>query len=115
METDEKDAAAAERDKTPVPTDDEYGEDKPDEKEEETQEDEQKVSIATYFKFIIVMVNSTLTSMTKYLNRFSRDYRYIRKVLTKEKKVLKVRDGTSKKFATEIVSIKSEILFLGIV
>ncbi|XP_048267508.1 piezo-type mechanosensitive ion channel component isoform X4 [Bombus terrestris] len=91
METDEKDAAAAERDKTPVPTDDEYGEDKPDEKEEETQEDEQKVSIATYFKFIIVMVNSTLTSMTKYLNRFSRDYRYIRKVLTKEKKVLKTK------------------------
>ncbi|XP_050591062.1 piezo-type mechanosensitive ion channel component isoform X4 [Bombus affinis] len=89
-ETDEKDAAAAERDKTPVPTDDEYGEDKPDEKEE-TQEDEQKVSIATYFKFIIVMVNSTLTSMTKYLNRFSRDYRYIRKVLTKEKKVLKTK------------------------
>nr|XP_033182907.1 piezo-type mechanosensitive ion channel component isoform X2 [Bombus vancouverensis nearcticus] len=89
-ETGEKDAAAAERDKTPVPTDDEYGEDKPDEKEE-TQEDEQKVSIATYFKFIIVMINSTLTSMTKYLNRFSRDYRYIRKVLTKEKKVLKTK------------------------
>lgn len=93
-----------------MPTDDEYGEDKPDEKEE-TQEDEQKVSIATYFKFIIVMINSTLTSMTKYLNRFSRDYRYIRKVLTKEKKVLKVRDGTSKKFATEIGSIMLEIFF----
>ncbi|XP_043598036.1 piezo-type mechanosensitive ion channel component isoform X4 [Bombus pyrosoma] len=89
-ETGEKDAATAEHDKTPVPTDDEYGEDKPDEKEE-TQEDEQKVSVATYFKFIIVMVNSTLTSMTKYLNRFSRDYRYIRKVLTKEKKVLKTK------------------------
>ncbi|XP_068981159.1 piezo-type mechanosensitive ion channel component isoform X3 [Bombus flavifrons] len=89
-ETGEKDAAATERDKTPVPTDDEYGEDKPDEKQE-TQEDEQKVSIATYFKFIIVMINSTLTSMTKYLNRFSRDYRYIRKVLTKEKKVLKTK------------------------
>ncbi|XP_060823612.1 piezo-type mechanosensitive ion channel component isoform X3 [Bombus pascuorum] len=89
-ETGEKDAAAEERDKTPEPTDDEYGEDKPDEKEE-TQEDEQKVSIATYFKFIIVMINSTLTSMTKYLNRFSRDYRYIRKVLTKEKKVLKTK------------------------
>ncbi|XP_071867863.1 piezo type mechanosensitive ion channel component isoform X7 [Bombus fervidus] len=89
-ETGEKDAAAAERDKTPVPTDDEYGEDKPDEKEE-TREDEQKVSIATYFKFVIVMINSTLTSMTKYLNRFSRDYRYIRKVLTKEKKVLKTK------------------------
>lgn len=28
--------------------------------------------------------------MTRYLNRFSRDYRYIRKVLTKEKKLLKV-------------------------
>lgn len=36
------------------------------------------------------MVNSTMVSMTKYLNRFSRDYRYIRKVLSKEKRILKV-------------------------
>ncbi|KAK9296007.1 hypothetical protein QLX08_009854 [Tetragonisca angustula] len=90
IETEEKDASTAEQDKTPEPTDDEYGEDK-EADEKKTEEDDQKVSIATYLKFLIVMINSTLTSMTRYLNRFSRDYRYIRKVLTKEKKVLKAK------------------------
>ncbi|XP_017788930.1 PREDICTED: piezo-type mechanosensitive ion channel component [Habropoda laboriosa] len=89
IETEEKDASIAEPEKTPVPSDDEYGEeDKRVEKEKEDEEDE-NVSVSTYFKFLVVMINSTLTSMTKYLNRFSRDYRYIRKVLTKEKKLLK--------------------------
>ncbi|KAK1122195.1 hypothetical protein K0M31_009421 [Melipona bicolor] len=90
IETEEKDTSTAEQDKTPEPTDDEYGEDKKAD-EKKTEEDEQKVSIGTYLKFLVVMINSTLTSMTRYLNRFSRDYRYIRKVLTKEKKVLKAK------------------------
>jgi len=63
--------------------------DKKDQKEEK--EEQKKVSFFTYFKFLLVMINSTLTSMTRYLNRFSHDYRYIRKVLAKEKKILKVR------------------------
>ncbi|XP_076765205.1 piezo type mechanosensitive ion channel component isoform X3 [Xylocopa sonorina] len=92
IETEEKDVSTAEPEtKTPEPSDDdEYGDDKPEEKEK-TEEEEKKVSISTYFKFLMVMINSTLTSMTKYLNRFSRDYRYIRKVLTKEKRVLKAK------------------------
>ncbi|CAK9812745.1 Piezo-type mechanosensitive ion channel component [Anthophora plagiata] len=88
--TEEKDASIAEPEKTPVPSDDEYREDKPDEKVEEDEEGE-NVPMSTYFKFFVVMINSTLTSMTKYLNRFSRDYRYIRKVLTKEKMLLKAK------------------------
>ncbi|XP_026827290.1 piezo-type mechanosensitive ion channel component isoform X4 [Ooceraea biroi] len=59
--------------------------------DEEEKEDQKKVSFFTYFKFLLVMINSTLTSMTKYLNRFSHDYRYIRKVLAKEKKLLKAK------------------------
>lgn len=78
--------------KTPDPPDDKYGEGKAGEREEkeEKEEDTSKIPLATYFKFLLVMVNSALTSMTTYLNRFSRDYRYIRKVLLKEKKLLKV-------------------------
>ena len=113
IETEEKDASTAEQDKTPEPTDDEYGEDK-EADEKKTEEDDQKVSIATYLKFLIVMINSTLTSMTRYLNRFSRDYRYIRKVLTKEKKVLKARGSNEfgRKFFHEIELHISESLTL---
>lgn len=57
---------------------------------EEDDGKEKKVSISTYFQFFLVMVNSTLISMIKYLNQFSRDYRYIRKILAMEKKILKV-------------------------
>ena len=109
IETEEKDASTAEQDKTPEPTDDEYGEDK-EADEKKTEEDDQKVSIATYLKFLIVMINSTLTSMTRYLNRFSRDYRYIRKVLTKEKKVLKARG--SNEFGRKFFHEKSNYTFL---
>lgn len=61
-----------------------------DKKSDEEKEEQKKISLSTYLKFLLVMINSTLTSMTKYLNRFSHDYRYIRKVLAKEKKILKV-------------------------
>lgn len=81
VETEEKDVE--EREKTP-----EVEENKKD--EEEIPMKEERISIATYFNFLIVIINSTFISMTRYLNRFSRDYRYIRKVLTKEKKLLKV-------------------------
>lgn len=58
---------------------------------EKNKKEQRKTSILTYFKFLWAILNSTMVSMTKYLNRFSNDYRYIRKVLTKEKKLLKVR------------------------
>lgn len=51
---------------------------------------ETRVSFLTYFKFLWAFLNSTMTSMTRYLNRYSNDYRYVRKVLAKEKKLLKV-------------------------
>lgn len=86
METEEKEATDLA--KTPEPSDAE--EEKTEDKKEDKKEEQKKVSFLTYFKFLLVMINSTLTSMTKYLNRFSYDYRYIRKVLAKEKKVLKV-------------------------
>ncbi|XP_057329611.1 piezo-type mechanosensitive ion channel component isoform X5 [Microplitis mediator] len=57
-----------------------------------SQEDDQakkKVSFFTYFKFLFELINSFIISATKYLNKFSRDYRYIRKVLSKEKLILK--------------------------
>ena len=52
---------------------------------------EDKVSFFTYFKFIWAFLNSTMVSMTRCLNRYSNDYRYVRKILAKEKKLLKVR------------------------
>lgn len=89
METEEKEATDLAR--TPEPSDTEEEKIKEEDiKGDEKEEEQKKVSFSTYFKFLLVMINSTLTSMTKYLNRFSYDYRYIRKVLAKEKKVLKV-------------------------
>ncbi|GLG96580.1 Piezo-type mechanosensitive ion channel component [Gryllus bimaculatus] len=49
--------------------------------------------IATFLKFAWAFVESAMVSMTIYLNRFSRDYRYVRKVLTVEKKMLKEKPG----------------------
>uniref|UniRef100_V9IDA6 Protein FAM38A n=1 Tax=Apis cerana TaxID=7461 RepID=V9IDA6_APICE len=83
VETEEKDEE--EREKTEV-TDVEE-----EKKHEEEIPKEERISIATYFNFLIAIINSTFISMTRYLNRFSRDYRYIRKVLTKEKKLLKAK------------------------
>lgn len=88
METEEKEATDLAKTPEPSDTEEEKIEDKKSDKKEEEQK---KVSFSTYFKFLLVMINSTLTSMTKYLNRFSHDYRYIRKVLAKEKKILKVQ------------------------
>jgi hypothetical protein len=51
---------------------------------------EPKMSVSTYFKFVWAFINSTMVSLTKYLNNYSNDYRYVRKVLAKEKKLLKV-------------------------
>ncbi|XP_034951283.1 piezo-type mechanosensitive ion channel component isoform X2 [Chelonus insularis] len=50
-----------------------------------------RISILTYFKFFIELINSFMISATKYLNKFSRDYRYIRRVLAKEKTNLKAK------------------------
>lgn len=88
METEEKEATDLAKTSELSDTEEEKIEDKKSDKKEEEQK---KVSFSTYFKFLLVMINSTLTSMTKYLNRFSHDYRYIRKVLAKEKKILKVQ------------------------
>ncbi|KAL6263389.1 hypothetical protein P5V15_006180 [Pogonomyrmex californicus] len=87
METEEKEVTDLA--KTPEPSDAE--EEKTDSKSDEKKEEQKKVSFSTYFKFLLVIINSTLTSMTKYLNQFSHDYRYIRKVLAKEKKLLKAK------------------------
>ncbi|CAL1685706.1 unnamed protein product [Lasius platythorax] len=89
METEDKEVTDLV--KTPESSDEE--EDKLEDKKEgdKEKEDQKKASFFTYFKFLLVMINSTLTSMTKYLNRFSHDYRYIRKVLAREKKTLKAK------------------------
>ncbi|KAK2582220.1 hypothetical protein KPH14_004571 [Odynerus spinipes] len=93
IEAEEKELGAVDLTKTPPPSEDEAKSDEDKSAQKDTEEGEteeqKKVSVSTYFKFIWVMVNSTLISMTTYLNQFSRDYRYIRKVLAKEKKVLK--------------------------
>lgn len=56
----------------------------------EDDEVKKRVSFLTYFKFLFELINSFMISATKHLNKFSRDYRYIRKVLSKEKLILKV-------------------------
>lgn len=91
METEEKEMLGVDLAKTPEPSDIEEEEDKPEDKKSDEEKKDQKVSFFTYFKFLLVMINSALTSMTKYLNQYSNDYRYIRKVLAKEKKNLKVQ------------------------
>lgn len=97
METEEKEMSGIDLAKTPEPSDIEEEEDdgkgekeEPQDKSDDEKKDQKKVSICTYLKFLLAMINSTLTSLTKYLNRFSHDYRYIRKVLMKEKTNLKV-------------------------
>nr|CAH7742358.1 unnamed protein product [Callosobruchus chinensis] len=40
--------------------------------------------------FIWAFLESSMISLTNFLNRYSRDYRYVLKVLSKEKKILKV-------------------------
>jgi len=86
-----EDKEATDLAKTPEISSDEEEDKSKDKKEDDKEKEEQKkASFSTYFKFLLVMINSTLTSMTKYLNQFSHDYRYIRKVLAREKKTLKV-------------------------
>ena len=41
-------------------------------------------------KFIWAFVESAMVTLTRHLNRVSRDYRYVMEVLTLEKKMLKV-------------------------
>lgn len=47
-------------------------------------------SFVMYFKFAIAFINSCMISMTLFLNRKSKDYRYVIQALEKEKKHLKV-------------------------
>ncbi|XP_054282904.1 piezo-type mechanosensitive ion channel component isoform X3 [Macrosteles quadrilineatus] len=49
--------------------------------------------IITFLKFLYAFVNSCMVTMTRYLNRFSRDYRYVMRTLAIEKKLLKERQG----------------------
>ncbi|XP_046824974.1 piezo-type mechanosensitive ion channel component isoform X4 [Vespa crabro] len=90
IESEEKELGAVDLTK-PQPSEDEreQGDKTVERSIEEDDGKEKKVSISTYFQFFLVMVNSTLISMIKYLNQFSRDYRYIRKILALEKKLLK--------------------------
>lgn len=80
VEAVEREIKAEDLTRTPVPSDD----------EEEVGEERKKTSIFTYLKFVLALVNSAIVSLTTHFNTYSRDYRYIRKVLTAEKKVLKV-------------------------
>ena len=73
----------------PEPSDDE-DDDRNERKDDKEEEEKKNISFFTYFKFLWAILNSSMVSMTRYLNRFSSDYRYIRKVLAKEKKILKV-------------------------
>lgn len=41
--------------------------------------------------FIWAFIESGMISLTHFLNRYSRDYRYVLKTLGKERKMLKVR------------------------
>ncbi|XP_025161461.1 piezo-type mechanosensitive ion channel component isoform X6 [Harpegnathos saltator] len=97
METEEKEMLGVDSAKTPEPSDieDEEGKEekeKPqDKKSDDEKGDQKKVSVFTYLKFLLAVINSSLISMTKYLNRFSHDYRFIRKVLMKEKTNLKAK------------------------
>ncbi|XP_025268649.1 piezo-type mechanosensitive ion channel component isoform X2 [Camponotus floridanus] len=86
-----EDKEATDLAKTPEISSDEEEDKSKDKKEDKEKEEQKKASFFTYFKFLLVMINSTLTSMTKYLNQFSHDYRYIRKVLAREKKSLKAK------------------------
>ncbi|XP_043673445.1 piezo-type mechanosensitive ion channel component isoform X1 [Vespula pensylvanica] len=90
IESEEKELATVDLTKPPPSEDEREEEDKTLERSvEEDDEKAKKVSVSTYFQFVWVIINSTLISMTKYLNQFSRDYRYIRKILAMEKKILK--------------------------
>ncbi|XP_046586932.1 piezo-type mechanosensitive ion channel component isoform X2 [Neodiprion lecontei] len=75
----EREMRADDLTRTSIPSDD----------EDENVEEKKKISLATYFKFVWAFINSAIVSMTKHLNIYSQDYRYIRKVLTEEKKNLK--------------------------
>ncbi|XP_067001205.2 piezo-type mechanosensitive ion channel component isoform X3 [Anabrus simplex] len=50
-------------------------------------------TISAYIKFAWAFVESAMVTMTRYLNRLSRDYRYVIKVLAMEKKMLKEKRG----------------------
>lgn len=43
-----------------------------------------------FLLFVWAFIESLMNTATNYLNKFSRDYRYVLRVLTKEKKLLKV-------------------------
>lgn len=57
-------------------------------------EKEESVSIGqkivTGLLFVWAFVESFMNSLTLHLNNYSKDYRYVRRVLTREKKLLKV-------------------------
>nr|XP_014270454.1 piezo-type mechanosensitive ion channel component isoform X3 [Halyomorpha halys] len=48
-----------------------------------------KSKFISLIKFIIAFINSIMVTITVYLNKFSRDYRFVMKTLTIEKKQLK--------------------------
>lgn len=54
-------------------------------------EDSTCQKILNYILFVWVFFESALTSLTLFLNKYSKDYRYVLRVLNKEKKLLKVK------------------------
>ncbi|XP_063977086.1 piezo-type mechanosensitive ion channel component isoform X4 [Diachasmimorpha longicaudata] len=85
----ERELKADDLTKTPTPSD--SGEHLEGDDDDGDGEEKKGASLLTYFKFILEFINSSMVSATRYLNKFSRDYRYIRKVLAKEKKILKAK------------------------
>ncbi|XP_012270066.1 piezo-type mechanosensitive ion channel component [Orussus abietinus] len=91
VESSEREMKSLDLTKSQDQEEDEGPEQAPEEGDAADNGEEKKVSLGTYLKFIWAVMNSVMVSMTKYLNRFSLDYRYIRKVLAKEKKALKAK------------------------
>lgn len=50
--------------------------------------------IVDVFLFLWSVINSAMVSIIVFLNKYSRDYRYVLKVLNVEKKLLKVSSVT---------------------
>lgn len=49
-----------------------------------------KEKLITFLKFLWAFIDSLMVSITNTLNKFSRDYRYVMRTLSVEKKQLKV-------------------------
>ncbi|KAG8263216.1 hypothetical protein J6590_038105 [Homalodisca vitripennis] len=61
--------------------------------DEKTEDESLMTKIMTFLKFLYAFINSVMVTMTRYLNKLSRDYRYVMRTLAIEKKLLKEKQG----------------------